>query len=211
MRFEDLRIEYRSHPLDPQQMHANPFIQFELWMQEALKKQVIEPNAMALATANLQAQPSCRMVLIKQIDENGLQFFTHYRSRKGVELLENPRAAGTFYWKEMHRQVEVEGRVLQLSEGISEAYFQTRSRGSQLGTLASIQGAKIKSREELEAHWKQLEKEYEGKKIPKPSHWGGFVLIPEQFEFWQGNVNRLHDRFRYREGELGWEMVRLSP
>ncbi len=168
---------------------------------------------MALATATADGVPSSRMVLLKEISQGGFVFYTNYESRKGLELAKNARAAMTFYWKTLQRQVRIEGRITRVSREESEAYFHSRPRGSQAGAWASRQDAIIDSRETLIAKLQEIEKSYEGKEIPLPPWWGGFRLLPLVIEFWTGQPSRLHDRFRFTRDEPGvaWRIDRLSP
>jgi pyridoxamine 5'-phosphate oxidase len=167
---------------------------------------------MTLATADRQGRPSARIVLLKGLDERGFIFFTNFNSRKGRELEENPEAALIFYWGGQERQVCVAGRVSKLPVAESEAYFATRPRGSQIGAWASDQSAVVRDRAELEQKWDQVEERYPGEQVPKPEHWGGYMLVPYRLEFWQGRPNRLHDRFRYtRLPDSTWRIERLSP
>ena len=207
-----LRKEYASKSLNINDLNPNPFEQFLAWFQQALDAQVLEPNAMILATASMQARPSSRTVLLKKMDQKRLIFFTNYDSRKAQELKENPFASVTFFWKELERQVNIEGLVEKLSEEESSNYFMTRPRGSQLGAWASPQSQIISSREILEQEYQRLELSFEGKSIPLPSYWGGYALFPKRFEFWQGRPNRLHDRFQYTlQNDQMWQIDRLAP
>ncbi|HEY8368696.1 MAG TPA: pyridoxamine 5'-phosphate oxidase [Thermodesulfobacteriota bacterium] len=193
--------------LDP-----NPFVQFRRWFADAVEAKIKDPNAMTLATATPDGAPAARVVLLKEIDDRGLVFFTNYESRKGVELAANPRAALCFFWAPLERQVRVEGRVEKVTREESEAYFRTRPRGSRLGAWASRQSAVIPGREPLEARVAELERQYpEGTEIPCPPWWGGYRVLPDAFEFWIGQPNRLHDRFRYTRSGSGWTVTRLSP
>jgi pyridoxamine 5'-phosphate oxidase len=174
--------------------------------------ELVDLNAMTLATADRQGRPSARTVLLKGLDERGFIFFTNYNSRKGNELEENPEAALVFYWPEQERQVCVAGRVSKVPVAESEAYFRTRPRGSQIGAWASDQSAAVRDRAELEHKWDEIEKRYPDKDVPCPAHWGGYVLHPTRLEFWQGRPNRLHDRFRYtRQPNDSWMIERLCP
>ena len=167
---------------------------------------------MTLATATPDGRPSARMVLLKGVDARGFAFFTNYESRKGAELAANPRAALVFFWVQLERQVRVEGRVERLSAEESDAYFASRPEGSQLGAWASQQSAVLPDRGPLEARYEELRAQYEGQEVPRPTFWGGFRVVPETVEFWQGRVNRLHDRLRYRRQDDGsWVIERLSP
>jgi pyridoxamine 5'-phosphate oxidase len=211
LNINSLRKEYRLRPLDLNHLNLNPFLQFHTWFEEAQQAQALESNAMALATASLEGQPSCRIVLLKQMDARGFAFFTNYDSRKGQDLANNPIACATFYWSVLERQVVIGGKVEKLTHQESEAYFASRPRGSQLGAWASHQDQILQSRAELEEAYQQFEKMYEGKTIPMPSYWGGYRLLPDRFEFWQGRPNRLHDRFRYLLKDSVWQIERLAP
>lgn len=191
---------------------ANPFSQFRKWYTEMELAGFIEPSAMTLATASGSAAPSLRTVLLKGFDEESFQFFTNYRSRKARELDANPQAALLFYWDKLQRQVRIEGRAERLSAAESDAYFATRPRRSQLGAWASQQSEPLVSRAVLEAQMESVEANYAGRDVPRPAHWGGFRLMPQQFEFWQGRRNRLHDRFIYtRVTTHDWQIERLFP
>jgi pyridoxamine 5'-phosphate oxidase len=206
-----LRKEYKLKKLDRKSLDPDPFTQFSVWFEEACMAQVAEPNAMTLATASLQGRPSCRIVLLKRFDQNGFLFFTNYESRKGKELKENPYAGICFFWKELERQVIIEGSIEKISRMESELYFNSRPRGSQLSAWISRQSQVVSSRGSLEKEYQHLEKEYEGKVIPLPPFWGGYRLIPDRFEFWQGRENRLHDRFQYEHIGSNWIISQLSP
>jgi pyridoxamine 5'-phosphate oxidase len=208
MEFSRFRKDYSLSTLRKNALSDNPFEQLHLWIEEA--KNEIEPNAVQLATC-LNNLPSIRTVLIKEITPDGLIFFTHAESRKGNELLANPHAALLFLWKSLERQVIIEGATHLCSEAKSAAYFASRPRESQLGTLVSHQGDPIPSREALEAAYKKLEQAYEGKEVPPPKDWRGFCVVPHRFEFWQGGSKRLHDRFQYTLNDKNWEITRLSP
>ncbi len=212
MSVADLRKEYTFLGLSETQAHSNPFEQFKLWFDQAVAAQLPEPNAMTIATATLDGKPSARMVLLKDCDERGFVFYTNYQSNKGQQLIENPWGAIVFWWAQLERQVRIEGRVEKVSDAESDEYFNSRPIGSQLGAWASNQSQIVESREVLERQLEQLKEEYENKDVPRPSHWGGFRVIPDEIEFWQGRPNRLHDRLLYRRGENGsWIIQRLSP
>ena len=192
-------------------LSQDPLELFEHWFAEAKRAGVEVPEAMTLATATGGGVPSARMVLLKGADEDGFAFYTGYGSRKSEELEQNPRAALVFYWRPLGRQVRVEGSVERVSEPESAAYFATRPRGSQLAAWASQQSRPLGSREELERRYAELEREYEGRDVPLPLHWGGYRLRPEAIEFWEHRENRLHDRARYTRAREGWKVERLSP
>jgi len=192
-------------------LSQDPLELFEHWFADAKRAGVDVPEAMTLATATGGGVPSARMVLLKGADEGGFVFYTDYGSRKSEELEQNPRAALVFYWRPLGRQVRVEGSVERVSEPESAAYFATRPRGSQLAAWASQQSRPLGSREELERRYAELEREYEGRDVPLPPHWGGYRLRPEAIEFWEHRENRLHDRLRYTRAREGWKVERLSP
>jgi pyridoxamine 5'-phosphate oxidase len=206
-----IRKEYRLKSLDINNLNPDPFLQFNAWFDEAQLAEVMEANAMALATASAQGRPSCRIVLLKGSDSKGFLFFTNYNSRKGIDLASNPFACVTFYWRELERQVIIDGSIEKLTREEGELYFASRPRGSQLGAWASHQDESVASREELERAYGHFEKMYERKSIPMPPYWGGYRLLPERFEFWQGRPNRLHDRFRYLLRNGSWQIDRLAP
>jgi pyridoxamine 5'-phosphate oxidase len=208
----DLREDYRLKSLDFTDVTSHPFPQFETWFQEAVAAQILEPNAMVLATV-ADGKPSARVVLLKGLNTEGFVFFTNYTSRKGIELAENPHAALCFNWLDLQRQVRIEGVVQRISEAESDAYFNSRPFSSRIGAWASPQSQIIQNRSILEENVVELTQKYgntEG--VPRPSHWGGYVLLPTSIEFWQGRSSRLHDRIRYEKMETGaWEMARLAP
>lgn len=211
MQLSQMRKEY-SHELCFQDLDPDPIQQFSKWLQEATAAQVLEPNAMTLATASTEGIPSARIVLLKGIEEDGFIFFTNYESQKGKELAQNPQAALVFFWGELERQVRIAGSVEKISAEKSEEYFHLRPRGAQLGAWVSPQSRAIADRSFLEEHLKELEKHYQDQEIPLPPYWGGYRLIPREIEFWQGRPNRLHDRLRYsREEKGGWKIERLAP
>ncbi len=209
----DMRKDYMARGLDESAVDADPIRQFAAWFDDAVAAHLLEPNAMALATATPDGRPSVRMVLLKGFDVAGFVFYTNYESRKGRELASNPRAALDFFWVELERQVRIEGPVERVTPEQSDAYFASRPRGSQLGAAASRQSTVLSGREPLERRLAELEAEYAGDAtIPRPSYWGGFRVVPEVMEFWQGRPNRLHDRLRYtRRAGGGWTIERLSP
>lgn len=211
-KIQNLREDYSKGELLESQADKNPIVQFQKWFDEAVKEKVNEPNAFILATAMVDFKPSARVMLLKGVEHDSFVFFTNYESRKGKELTWNPYAAMVFLWKEMQRQIRIEGRVEKISEEESANYFQSRPRQSQLGAIASAQSSVLENREALDKRFAELEKKYDGKEIPKPKNWGGFRVIPHDIEFWQGRTSRLHDRLRYTyHGENDWVLERLAP
>jgi pyridoxamine 5'-phosphate oxidase len=197
----------REEDLDP-----DPFKQFRAWLDQALAAKLPQPLGMALATTTPDGRPSVRMVLLRGLSDRGFCFFTNYDSRKADELAANPRAALVFYWAELDRQIRIEGSVERVSEEESDAYFQTRARGSQLGAWASPQSQVIPSRDILDRRLQELTAEYSDAAVPRPPNWGGFRVVPDSIEFWEGGENRLHDRLRYvRQAGDAWKIERLAP
>jgi pyridoxamine 5'-phosphate oxidase len=208
----DLRQEYSRSTLDFSNVLKDPLKQFEKWFDEALASGITEPNAMHLATVNDQGKPSSRIVLLKGIDLNKFIFYTNYQSKKGRELDQNPACALTFFWPEIERQVRIEGTAERVDTTMSEQYFQSRPRGSQIGAWASPQSTIIKDREILDERAKQIEKRFEQEKVlPRPNQWGGYQIDPLQIEFWQGRPSRLHDRIQFTKVDGDWKMNRLAP
>lgn len=215
----DLREDYRLKSLDFTDVTQDPLLQFDSWFQEAVSAQILEPNAMVLATVS-EGKPSARVVLLKGLTTEGFVFFTNYNSRKGMELAENPHAALCFNWLDLQRQVRIEGVVKKVSEADSDAYFQSRPFGSRIGAWASPQSQIIENRSVLEENLAKLTEKYKSviarneatEGVSRPPHWGGYVLLPHLIEFWQGRSSRLHDRICYQKTETGdWKMVRLAP
>ncbi len=205
-----LRNEYALKTLDEREVDRDPLKQFGVWMVEAIHAKVPEPTAMSLATVDANGRPSVRIVLLKGVDPRGFVFFTNYASRKGRNLSVNPNAAMTFLWKELERQVRIEGRAEKVTQEESAAYFATRPLGSRIGAWASPQSDIIESRIWLESRWEELGKQH-GADPPLPPHWGGYRLMPDHLEFWQGRQSRLHDRVAYTRGKERWTIARLAP
>lgn len=207
----DLRKDYARGSLDETSVDADPIRQFDAWFKQALDARLPEPNTMTLATVDARGYPSARIVLIKGVDERGFVFFTNYESRKGLDLAANPHASLLFYWIELERQVRVEGTVVKTNAEDSDTYFHSRPLGSRIGAWASEQSRPIESRALLEAREKSFSERF-GENPPRPPHWGGYRLVPETIEFWQGRPSRLHDRILYtRLSAGGWRISRLSP
>jgi len=207
---KNMRISYEQDQLLESSINKNPFKQFRVWFDKVVQESIVEPNAMTLATSSKNGIPSARVVLLKEFDETGYTFFTNYLSRKGKELSENPNAAILFWWKEFERQIRVEGKIEKISKQESEKYFNVRPLKSRYGALASNQSQVVESREVLEKTFAELEKQF-GNNPPMPENWGGYKLIPNRFEFWQGRENRLHDRIVYEKNNNEWKIYRLQP
>jgi pyridoxamine 5'-phosphate oxidase len=209
---KDLRREYASRVLDDTAVDSDPLAQFRAWFAEALNSQVMDANAMSLATASSSGEPSVRTVLLKDVDQRGFVFFTHYTSPKGRDLAENPRAGLLFYWAELERQVRISGAVKSISRPISEAYFATRPIDSQWAAWAAPQSTELPDRATLERQYAEVKRRYENQPVPCPPDWGGYHLQAERIEFWQGRPGRLHDRILYTRGADGtWTRRRLAP
>ncbi|CAN5554377.1 pyridoxamine 5'-phosphate oxidase [soil metagenome] len=208
---KDLRIDYTRGGLAESEVDADPLVQFSHWFDQAREVTGQEPNAMTLAIADANGFPSSRIVLLKEFGQNGFVFYTSYASRKGDVLAENPRASLLFYWPELERQVRIEGSSVKVSRAQTVDYFESRPRGSQIAAHLGSQSRVVSSRDELAANYKTLEGEFQGRSIQPPDYWGGYAVVPLEYEFWQGRPNRLHDRIRYRLVEEAWKVDRLGP
>jgi pyridoxamine 5'-phosphate oxidase len=208
---ENLRVSYQKHTLDIHDCDANPVMQFNRWLEEAVKSECDEPNALILSTVK-NNRPHARTVLLKGLHEGKFIFYTNYRSAKGEEMDENPHVSLTFLWLPLHRQVRIEGIVSKVANEISDDYFQKRPRDNQLGAIASPQSSKVKSRDELERLFKETEVKFAGQQdLIRPLHWGGYAVEANYFEFWQGRPSRMHDRIIYEKNSGLWEKSRLAP
>ena len=208
----DLRKEYSRSTLDFSNVLKDPVKQFEKWFDEAVQSAITEPNAMHLATVDEHGKPSSRIVLLKGIEANKFIFYTNYQSKKGRELENNPACALTFFWPELERQVRIEGIASRVDSALSDVYFQSRPRESQLGAWASPQSSLIDNRSILEERYHQMDKKFQGiALLPRPQQWGGYKVDPFQIEFWQGGTGRLHDRIQYTRVDNGWKIYRLAP
>jgi len=207
----DIRKDYMLESLSEHEVAADPITQFGHWWEEALKSDIDEVNAMTLATATAAGKPSARIVLLKGYTEEGFIFFTNYSSDKGQQIADNPFASLVFFWKELERQIRIEGSIKKISEADSDAYFHSRPIGSQIGAWASPQSKVIESRAIIETNVQSCEAEFGNTNIPRPPHWGGYIVVPDHVEFWQGRSSRLHDRIRYRRANNEWIKERLAP
>lgn len=207
----ELRKEYQLNGLDKGDVMPNPIEQFRVWFNAAVAAGIHEPNAMHVSTVSADGRPDGRIVLIKGVSDAGFVFYTNYESRKGRQLTERPVAALTFFYPELERQIRIEGQVEKVSAAESDAYFNSRPRGSQIGAWVSNQSRVVDSREILENRQRELEARFEGQPVPRPPYWGGFRVVPDVLEFWQGRPSRLHDRIQYRKEGQQWIIERLSP
>lgn len=206
-----MRRNYSNDGLLEKDLKKNPVEQFSLWFEAAKAKGILEPNAMTLSTVTKEKKPAARIVLLKDFTDKGFSFYTNYESRKGKEILENPFGTLLFFWDALERQIRIDGKIEKLSREESEKYFHARPFESQVGAHTSHQSEVIGAREELEARYEVLLKQYKDKTVPMPDYWGGYLLVPETIEFWQGRASRLHDRILYEKTGSSWKIFRLSP
>jgi pyridoxamine 5'-phosphate oxidase len=206
-----IRKEYQLKSLDVGSVHENPISQLEKWLDEAAATQCLEHSAMTLATANADGQPSTRVVLLKYIKNEGLIFFTNYKSSKANDLLMNPKVAANFFWPELERQVRIEGLVTKTESEVSDLYFHSRSFESQISVIISPQSSNIPDRSAFEKDWNKMFFDWSGIELIRPDHWNGFLLTPDRVEFWQGRPHRLHDRIVYKKQSDGWKIKRIAP
>lgn len=208
----NIRKDYSYGQLTEKAIDKNPIKFFETWMDNALEAKIKEPNAMDLCTVNAKGKPSSRIVLLRGFDTKGFVFYTNYLSKKGTDLSVNPNACLNFFWSDLEKQIRIEGRVTKVSKAVSDAYFKSRPRESQIGAWASAQSNVLKSRVELENSVKNLTKKFDGLPVPRPDFWGGYCLNPKRIEFWQGRPNRLHDRIVFEKSKNNrWKMIRIFP
>lgn len=210
-KYDKIRNDYRQKPFGKKDVNADPFKQFSEWMDRAINSGIKEPTAMALATVGKNMQPSSRMVLLKEIKDGGFIFYTNYESKKGYQISENHYGSLLFYWAELERQIRIEGRIEKTSDEISEEYYLTRSAKRRIGAWASPQSQEIPNRKFLEDKQLEYEKKFVGNPPTRPQNWGGYMLTPYIFEFWQGRPNRLHDRIEYYFDDTDWKIRRLAP
>ncbi|MCH7724525.1 MAG: pyridoxamine 5'-phosphate oxidase [Bacteroidetes bacterium] len=208
---KNIRRDYKHSELSKTSVNKDPFVQFNNWFNEIVNAKIIDPSAMVLATVAEANMPSARIVLLKEVDVKGFVFFTNYLSRKAKDLETNPNASLLFYWKEMDRQLRIEGIIEKVKTKISEDYFHTRPRESQISAWVSKQSSIVPDRNFLDKKYDELDEEFGNDEIPLPDFWGGYRLIPEYFEFWQGRESRLHDRICYRKEKGNWKIFRLAP
>ncbi len=211
MNIADIRMDYMLAALDEETAGTDPIAFFSKWFKEAESARITEINAMTLATADAQNRPHARIVLLKGLDDRGFVFFTNYDSAKGRHIAENPNVSLLFFWKELERQVRIDGRIEKVPAEESDIYFHSRPEGSRLGAWASPQSREIPHRNILELNYAKYEAEFSGISIPRPEHWGGYIVIPERIEFWQGRSSRMHDRILFKRHGAAWNRSRLAP
>lgn len=207
----DIRKDYKLQSLLESDISKNPFTQFDNWWNQAVESDIEEVNAMTLATSTASGSPSARIVLLKGFDNKGFKFFTNYQSHKASEMEQNPKVALVFFWKELERQVRIEGRVEKVSPVESDEYFQSRPFKSKIGAWASPQSKPVDNRLWIEGSFETYSNKFTEELVPRPPHWGGYIVKPSLFEFWQGRRSRLHDRIQYTKEESGWKIERLAP
>lgn len=207
-----IRNDYGISELDEKTVNKNPFVQFEKWMEDAIASQSEEPNALVLSTVSASGKPSSRVVLLRGFDEDGFVFYTNYQSKKGQDLSVNPHACLNFFWHKVQRQVIIKGSAEKIDVKASDLYFNSRPRESQIGAWASDQSKPVESRKEIEKKFSMFEERYKNTDVLRPPHWGGYIVMPAEFEFWQGRANRLHDRILFsKQGSGEWKIQRLNP
>jgi len=211
MNLSEIRKEYKLKQLDIETVSQNPIVQFENWLNEASLAKCTEHTAMTLATVSTEGQPSTRIVLLKHLKKEGLFFFTNYKSRKANDLLMNPEVAANFFWPDIERQVRIEGQVIKAEPEVSDFYFRSRPFESQISAIVSPQSSDINSRSSFENDWNQMFLDWSGTELKRPDYWGGFLLKPNRFEFWQGRPHRLHDRIVYKKHNDDWKIKRIAP
>ncbi|MBL7969257.1 MAG: pyridoxamine 5'-phosphate oxidase [Prolixibacteraceae bacterium] len=211
MMLRDIRTNYEKSELLESGIKPNPFEQLRIWLAEAISGKETEPTAMVLSTIDAQGFPESRVVLLKELKDDGLVFYTNYESKKGNQIAQNGHVAVVLFWPQLERQVRIKGIAKKISEEESTDYFKSRPADSQLGAWASPQSQVIENREVLDENYRRYKEKFKGRKIEKPPHWGGYIIMPEYFEFWQGRSNRLHDRLEYLPTSDGWKIQRLAP
>ncbi|MBV6485039.1 MAG: Pyridoxine/pyridoxamine 5'-phosphate oxidase [Flavobacteriales bacterium] len=206
-----IRRDFADKPLEEQSVNDNPFLQFSVWFEEAVNAQLLDPYAMLISTVDEIGLPHSRVVYLRSISDEGMVFYTNYNSQKGKNISASNKIAITFFWVELERQIRIEGTVKKVSEELSDKYFAARPRESQLGAWASNQSETIKNRAELEENLKHFTEKFKGVDVPRPPHWGGYIVEPTKFEFWQGRPSRLHDRLIYTKNNSDWVISRIAP
>jgi pyridoxamine 5'-phosphate oxidase len=208
---QEIRREYAYSQLDIDNLDINPIVQFQYWLNEALRAGILEPTAMVLSTATHDGKPSSRVVLLKNLDHDGFTFFTNYESRKGIQIAENPVGSLLFFWPQLDRQVRIEGKISRTPRHVSDEYFLSRPEGSKIGAWASPQSRRVPNREYLDNLQRDYLELFRSRVLERPENWGGYKLLPDLMEFWQGRENRMHDRFEYTLNGNIWEISRLAP